>query len=360
VTGRVSGLTSAYVRALREVIEGAAPQCGLGLPVRASTTLAGAAMLVERGGHAPALTIAAMALRQSMTYPLRWVPPRLMGLGPAPFRQQAASAVYFALARYPRRRVVTTRFGARMRCDTSDFVQRHIYQFGVWEPAITSWFEDQVRPGDTVVDIGANVGYYTLLAAHLAGANGHVVAVEASPAVVAMLEANLRMNDVSGRVTVHNVAAAASRGKIRIYDATEGNLGKSSTVPHESTTDEGSLVDAVPVADLIEDATGVRLVKIDVEGDELSCLQGLRRTLVGMTDGASVVVEINSAHLAARNQTTGDLYDLMGSCGYEAIWTLPNDYSPEGYVSRDRWRPERWAGLTEGRVDVVFVKRARR
>lgn len=291
-----------------------------------------------------------------LTYPLRWLPPRVLEMArPEPLRRELAAAMNVALQRHPQRKVVTTTFGARITCDTTDLVQRHIYLFGVWEPAITRWFETQLRPGDTVVDIGANVGYYTLLAAALVGPGGRVVAIEASPTIFAVLEQNIRLKQVAAQITVCNVAAAALHGTVRIYDAPAGNLGNTSTI-REYTESEGRLVDAVPASELVEDTAAVRLVKIDVEGDELSCLQGLQPLLRGMNQGASVVVEITPAFLAKRHQTVGEVYDLMALCGFRADWSLPNHYEARHYASKKGWEPKRWTGASESQVDVAFVK----
>src|SRR5882757_4827335 len=99
------------------------------------------------------------------------------------------------LRQYPRRRIVRARFGARFAVDTQDLIQRYIYMFGVWEPHMTRWLQSRLRPGDTFVDVGANIGYYSILASRLVGDEGRVVALEASPAFHQQLLKQVRLNE---------------------------------------------------------------------------------------------------------------------------------------------------------------------
>src|SRR5436309_218434 len=92
---------------------------------------------------------------------------------------------YFAWEAYPF--VAPTVFGSKLAGCTNEILQQYLYYFGVWEPHVTSWICGRLRPGDGFIDVGANIGYYTLLASHLVGAAGTVVAVEASPKTFARL-----------------------------------------------------------------------------------------------------------------------------------------------------------------------------
>src|SRR4051794_22516198 len=90
--------------------------------------------------------------------------------------------------------VTTTVDGVTMAGNTADMIQRYLYLFGVWEPALTAWLRPRLLPGRTFVDVGANIGYFSLLAARLGGATSRVVAVEALPATFALLKDNVARN----------------------------------------------------------------------------------------------------------------------------------------------------------------------
>src|ERR1700726_3197509 len=76
------------------------------------------------------------------------------------------------------RKWATTYFGARIACDEVDFIQCMISRFGVWEPDVSHVIERNLGRGEVFIDIGANIGYDSLLAASLVGDAGAVVAVE--------------------------------------------------------------------------------------------------------------------------------------------------------------------------------------
>src|SRR5579863_7726287 len=84
-------------------------------------------------------------------------------------------------------------FGCKMMLDLSDHGQRWIY-FGNFERQETSWVKEWLRPGMAVVDVGANVGYYTLLAAACVGPRGKVFAVEPSPYAYSLLRGVVARN----------------------------------------------------------------------------------------------------------------------------------------------------------------------
>jgi FkbM family methyltransferase len=85
-------------------------------------------------------------------------------------------------------------FGARMSVNAQEIVGRYIANFGIWEPSLTAWLMSHLQPGDTFVDVGANIGYVTLLASRVVGAAGCVISIEPSPANSAMLRRNVAAN----------------------------------------------------------------------------------------------------------------------------------------------------------------------
>ena len=126
---------------------------------------------------------------------------RLMRCSPPGMRRTIWDRVWWRAFPY----TTTTRDGFRMHGDTTDLIQRYIYYFGEWEPVISKWFRQHVQQGDTVVDVGANVGWYTLLAARLVGPLGRVVAIEASPSIALALTALISIStQPSARALPHS------------------------------------------------------------------------------------------------------------------------------------------------------------
>src|SRR4051794_12278193 len=114
---------------------------------------------------------------------------------------------YFAW--HSHRFVARTRFGSKVEGDTCEILQQHIYYFGAWEADLSQWIAGRLGTGDVCVDVGANAGYFSLLASDIVGDSGAVVAIEASPRVFEILQANLARNRARN-VRPVNIAAADS------------------------------------------------------------------------------------------------------------------------------------------------------
>jgi FkbM family methyltransferase len=214
----------------------------------------------------------------------------------------------------------TAAFGARFRGTLSGLVQRSVFHFGEYEPNLTAFVREHLRPGDVFVDVGANVGYFSLLAARLVGEAGSVVAVEAAPSTFAALEANLARN---GAVNVRAVDAAAfdRETTLPIYHIpSEENTGGASVV-HDVGPQE-ALVRAAPLAALLGDAeiARARLIKIDVEGAEVAALRGLLPVIDRLPRDAQLIVETLRANVA-------EVQAILEPRGY-AAHVLANPSSP--------------------------------
>ena len=162
----------------------------------------------------------------------------------------------------------TTEFGTRHKIQFPDKIQRYIFYFGVWEPAITAFIRGSLAPGDKFVDIGANIGYYTCLAAKLVGPSGTVYAIEASSSTYELLLENLNLNELDN-VRTYNNAVFDKEATLRLFKNKEFNIGRTNILKERpgGTVEE---VDALRLHQLIDLETlfDVRLIKIDVEGAE--------------------------------------------------------------------------------------------
>jgi hypothetical protein len=92
--------------------------------------------------------------------------------------------------------VARTSYGFRIGGDQALIMPRCIYWFGVWEPPLSDWIRRALRPGDVFVDVGANIGWFTLLGARAVAPGGSVVAIEASPDTARRLDEALALNHI--------------------------------------------------------------------------------------------------------------------------------------------------------------------
>lgn len=252
--------------------------------------------------------------------------------------------------------ITTTRFGARVAGNTEDLIQRYIYYFGVWEPNLSHLLEQTLRPGDTFIDVGAHIGYFSLLAGHLVGPGGQVIAIEASPTVFRDLERNLALNPRLG-VRAHNVAATSAPGTVRLYESPRDNTGESSLIGEAVI--EGVAVDVTGVR--LDEYLGgalrrARLIKIDVEGAEWLVVAGMEKTIPALRDDAVIVIEVSPRRLALQGKSSADVLEPFLDAGFSAHG-LANEYSPAAYLSMAT--PTRPVPLTHEittQTDVVLIR----
>ncbi|WP_369205184.1 FkbM family methyltransferase [Streptomyces sp. PU-14G] len=263
---------------------------------------------------------------------------------------------YFAKS--PSRRTVTTRAGTVFEVDTEDLIQRYLYLFGVWEPHMTSWLMRRLRPGDGFVDVGANIGYFSVLASRLVGETGTVTAVEASAPFHHQTLRNLRLNHCAN-VRALNAAVAARHERLRFTLASPRNLGANSAVPWDGPVASAFEADAQPLAQLLrpEEIERARVLKIDIEGGEGAAIRGLEPVLDRLRPDAEIAIEVAPERMAQLGDDPAELLRTLREHGFHA-YRLTNSYRPESYPAalRAPHPPRRWHGPLPAVSDLVFSR----
>lgn len=182
------------------------------------------------------------------------------------------------------------------------------------EPGLTRRFREVCRPGGTIVDVGANVGMYTLHGAAAVGPAGAVHAFEPTPDVATLLADNVQLNGFreSGVVTVHRSAVADEPGEAALAVYADNN-GHNTLYPKA----EGDQTVTVAVTTLDEALVGapVDVVKIDVEGAELRVLQGMTRVLAA-SPGVTVFCELAAEHLVRTGSSAEEFLRRLKDFGW--------------------------------------------
>jgi FkbM family methyltransferase len=177
-----------------------------------------------------------------------------------------------------------------------------------------------LRPGDRFVDVGANIGMITLLAARLVGPQGIVDAIEPHPDCCDRIQAQCRMNSIQN-VRLERVALSDLCGAMTLNVVTE-HTGMS-TLANVAGADAELVsrrfdVSAVRGDDVLgKNAHHVALVKLDVEGFETRAIRGLERTLTNTR--AMVVTEVLPEWLERAGSSTHELFALMRGLGYQSF-----------------------------------------
>jgi FkbM family methyltransferase len=174
----------------------------------------------------------------------------------------------------------------------------HMIMDGYWEFWLTKYFSDVIMPGDTVIDIGANLGYYSIIAADLVAERGRVYSVEPNPLVAALLSNSVSVNGYAQRVQVLNFALSFNEEEKRLPFFVPNQEPKNGRFVAEGENHEylkqfGVIFD-VNVGSLSpEQFDRVDFIKIDVEGAELAVLNHLKPIIHQFRP--KIVCEVNFA-----------------------------------------------------------------
>jgi FkbM family methyltransferase len=228
----------------------------------------------------------------------------------------------------------------RMRLRLEDNVQRWIY-LGIYENEEIETCRRSIGPGATCVDLGANVGWFTLHFASWVGASGRVIACEADPNVAEDLRQNCRLNAFGNRVEILNTAVSDLPGTVRFMRSPRESSGWGSVLPQPGN--QGGTTIDVPATTLDEILSSrgildVAYLKIDVEGYEFAVLKGAALSL-----NAGIIRNILIEWVGTSHTMQGESLEEMDAV-FRASGYVPDEAS--GRVFRD---------IAEGRTDPTVL-----
>jgi len=192
-------------------------------------------------------------------------------------------------------------------------VSKHIREQGIWEPYETSLILDYLNTGDVFLDIGANIGYYTVLAGTTVGESGLVLAYEPDRDNFALLQENLVLNNITNaRPFMAAVSDYTGQGKIyrsednsgdhQLYDNGEGRVSMPADVVHGGNH-VGAIIDRV------------NFIKIDTQGSETCILNSLADVIMENRSHLAMIVELWPYGLRQAGSSAMDLLNILESFG---------------------------------------------
>jgi FkbM family methyltransferase len=277
--------------------------------------------------------------------------------GPAcQFTAAAAEILDKHLQHHPITTIARTQHGARIPVTTSDLIQRYLYMFGTWEPNLTAWIHSRLRPGDTFIDVGANIGHFSLLAAPLVGPSGRVVAIEASPRFAAIL-AQIATANGHHNIRVVSGAASATAGELCFYIKDKNNLGGTTSVRPRTEPPPAFRATAASLPELLSAAEleTARIIKIDVEGCEADVIDGLAPHLNRLRPDAELAIEISPRRLARQGRTSAEVIASLRAAGFHC-YRIDNSYAASSYTKRDVSPPRPWPDPITEMSDLIFSR----
>jgi FkbM family methyltransferase len=228
--------------------------------------------------------------------------------------------------------------------------------YGIIEYAPTKLVSAYLRPGDTFIDVGANIGYYSMIAARAVGSQGRVLAFEPLARVRASLERSVKLNGFA-HVEVRSEVVDRTTGTIDLFEVTEGaNDGLSSTVaPPENAARVAHRCVSLDEA-LAEGSERARVdfLKVDVEGGEDAVFSGAR-ALLGREDAPSILFESfvpERDHGTLRSFGYRIYEPRLDATGNLSVTPVGKDFAPRPYR---RWEAPNYFAVKNPRGDA-FVR----
>lgn len=257
----------------------------------------------------------------------------------------------------PGRRATDRRLGELWFPAGDEVIWPEIHKQGIWDPAAGLWLDRTVRPGMTVVDVGANVGYFALWAAQLVGATGTVIAVEPHPGNADLLRRNVAGLGAEQIVQVHQCAATARSGELDLY-VNEVNGGDHRVFP---PADAGAVdpelarasggfdgvsvsitVPGVTVSELVGDRR-VDVMFVDTQGHDHEVISGAHAVIE--RDRPVILVEFTPAWITAQGADPLAVLAQYRSLGYRiGVWDAgyPPGAWPDERIAEWAAVPGRW------------------
>ncbi len=193
--------------------------------------------------------------------------------------------------------------GNKIFLDKNDSLRLSINQ--VWEPIETELVQKEVKKGYTVIDIGANIGYYTLLFAKLVGKEGKVYAFEPEPNNLHLLKKNIEINNYQN-VIIEQKAVSDTTKNVNLFTAKQG-IGEH-RINFSWFGNNGIEVKAIKLDDYINEK--IDFIKIDIEGAEYNALLGMKKILESNND-IKILVEYGKSQLNEFGVNEDDFFNFL-------------------------------------------------
>lgn len=200
--------------------------------------------------------------------------------------------------------------GNKMYLDSEDTL--NLSTRGVWEPFGTEVFKKQIKEGDTVLDIGANIGYFTLIAAKIAGDKGKVYAFEPEKTNFSVLKKNVEINKYKNIVLIQK-AVSNKNGKTSFY-LDKKDLGKHSLF----NLDKGERIEIeiVKLDDYFKDYKGkIDFIKMDIQGAEWLAIDGMS-SLLKKNSNIKIYTELDPESLIKSGIKPQDYMKMLTNLGF--------------------------------------------
>lgn len=216
-----------------------------------------------------------------------------------------------------RGRVITASYNGdqKMILHLDDWIQQQIYFLDYYDRRGIEYIKMHFRANNTFIDIGANVGSYSLVASGLAGKSGKVYAFEPVSHVYRQLSQNIELNNISN-IIAEPLAIYEQKKLLDIHVSDLENTGMSSIFRHDHESGETQRVQAIVFDDYVmeHDIREIQIIKMDIEGAELHALKGMQMVLKNLRP--CLIIELSPTALENAPTDSQDIISYLAGFNY--------------------------------------------
>lgn len=204
-----------------------------------------------------------------------------------------------------------------MQVNPAEHIQQQLFWYGYYEKSLGDILKKLVKPGDVFLDIGANIGYFSLLIANHVSTT-KVISFEPVSDLFQKLKDNISINDFKN-ITAINAAVGEMNVERELFLSGSDNLGMSSFQQPENFSGQKEMVKVITIDEWFKRAglAKIDIIKLDVEGSELAALTGMKEILPNFKP--IVIVEINSETLSMIGLTPEDICNYLKKINFEGF-----------------------------------------
>jgi FkbM family methyltransferase len=253
--------------------------------------------------------------------------------------------------------IVRTIVGYVLCPSTDHALVTSLIEAGELETGTRLLIERLLQPGDTFVDVGANVGLHTLAAARAMKGEGEIVAFEPFGPTKQLLDRTLWMNGFSSMTKVHEAAVSNSSGSAKLFlGPTSGHHSLTAIDVPDHLTETTAEVRMVTLDGILDGDKSVDLIKIDVEGAELEVIQGAQSIIANNPD-IGLIVEFGPSHLKRAGHTSVGWISKFRDMGFDYMAIHPETGLLE-YMSIEQMEAQESVNLFFARAGSPLSERA--
>jgi FkbM family methyltransferase len=207
-----------------------------------------------------------------------------------------------------------------MLLNPTEHIQRQLFWYGYYEKELGDLLKKIVKPGDVFLDLGANIGYFSLLAANNLP-SVKVISFEPVAGLFQNMNDNISLNRIRNITTV-NAAVGEMSGEKELFVSAQDNLGMSSFHQPENYSGKKERVKVETIDDWFKTSglSKIDIIKLDIEGSELAALKGMKEVL--QKQKPVLIVEINPETLSMFNLQPSDICDYLRQLNFEGFLIL--------------------------------------